>query len=430
MNDAEVDERKRQLRIRRMIHGEERETRLNKDAADERSLPRVAQVVETLTMGGAENLAVRIANGLAARGYEAHLVVVTGPGVLSDRVDSAVKLHYLGFERSSIRNPFAFVRSLFDGRRRLGGLLSKLNVHVAQTHLPGANFLGLLLTYGTGMRVVPTVHNNREFDYGDKDNPLLLRLRKWAYGAMISRCAGMVAVSRAVKASLEAELGTSPVEAERIHVVTNGVSLPDPLPEHEVREIRARYGIADGTVFALSAGRLSEQKNFADLVRVAALLRDRGCTVHFVVAGEGPLHDELETAISTVGLGSVVTLAGNVVDLERVMGAADVFVTTSLWEGLPLVLLEAMACGLPSVGFAIDGVVEILSDGVQGRVVPAGDVVSMTDALETVLTNADLRTAYGNASRELVGNTYNFETLLDRLADVYAAVVGDGVEGS
>lgn len=394
------------------------------DAVSGPTRPHVAQVVETLTMGGAENLAVRIANGLASRGYNSHLVVVTGPGVLAERVDPDVGLHYLGFERSSIRKPAAFARSLVQGRRRLGGILTDLGVEVAQTHLPGANFLGLLLTFGTGVRVVPTVHNNREFDYGAKDNPLLLRLRKRAYHAMIKRCAGMVAVSAAVKTSLEGELRLGPAEADRIHVVTNGVRVPDPLPADEVREIRARYDIGDDTVFVLGAGRLSEQKNFADLVRVASRLQERGRDVRFVVAGDGPLRVDLEAAIAAAGLGAFVTLAGNVNDLERVMGAADIFISTSLWEGLPLVLLEAMACGLPPVCFAIDGVAEIVTDGVQGCLVPVGDVEVMADALESLLQEPDLRTSYGAASRELVEVSYDFETLLDRLVEVYAGVVG------
>ena len=388
--------------------------------------PRVAQIVETMTMGGAETLAVRIANGLAARGYESHLVVVTEPDLLSDRVDPAVGLHYLGFERSSIRRPLAFARSLVVGRRRLGGLLRDLGVEVAQTHLPGANFLGLLLAYGTGLQVLPTVHNNREFDYGAKDNPLLFRLRKRAYRKMLDRCAGMVAVSAAVKASLEDELRLRSAKAERIHVVTNGVRVPDPLSEDVVRKIRTRYGIEGGTVFVLGAGRLSEQKNFADLVRVASRMRNRGRDVRFVVAGDGPLRGDLEAAIAEADLGTHMTLAGNVMDLDRVMGAADIFVTTSLWEGLPLVLLEAMACGLPPVCFAIDGTDDILTDGVHGRVVPVGDVEAMAEALDDVMRDPDLKTEYGRASRKLVKTTYNFETLLDRLADVYATVVATG----
>ena len=399
---------------------------MSTDAAAGRAWPRIAQVVETLTMGGAENLAVRMANGLAARGRDSHLVVVTGPGVLSDRVDPAVGIHYLGFERSSIRRPVAFLGSLARGRRKLGGRLADLDVDVAQTHLPGANFLGLLLTFGTAVRVVPTVHNNREFDYGDADNPLLLRLRKRAYRSMVSRCAGLVAVSAAVKASLEDELGLRPAEASRIHVVTNGVRVPDPLPAEEISGIRARYGIAGGTFFVLGAGRLSEQKNFADLVRVASLMKERGCDVRFVVAGDGPLRGELETTIAAAGLDGHVTLAGNVTDLERVMGAADIFVSTSLWEGLPLVLLEAMACGLPPVCYAIDGTNEILADGVQGRVVPVGGVAAMADALEALLSNPGLREEYGEASRGLVRAEYDFETLLDRLGEVYAAVAGAG----
>jgi glycosyltransferase involved in cell wall biosynthesis len=406
-----------------MIHDVEEETRLNAVASTLQRQPRVAQIIETLTMGGAENLAVRIANGLALRGYESHLVVVTGPGVLSSLIDPAVKVHYLGFERCSIKQPIQFIRSLIDGRRRLGTLLSSKGIELAQTHLPGANFLGLLLTFGSVVRVVPTVHNNREFDYGEKSNFLLLGLRKWAYKSMVTRCAGVVAVSAAVKASLKIELGTREKDAKRIHVVTNGVSLPGPLSDDEKSEIRARYGVGKDTVLVLSAGRLSDQKNFSDLIKVASRIRDRGRDIHFVVAGEGPLLAHLESEIASQNLSSIVTLAGNVSDLDRVMSTADIFVSTSLWEGLPLVLLEAMAAELPPVGYAIDGIDEILTDGVQGRVVPISDVQAMADSLDSMIQRPDDRKKFGSSSRRLVKEKYNFEMVLDRLASVYSAVL-------
>lgn len=369
-------------------------------------------------MGGAENLAVRIANGLASRGHRSHLVVTGGPDILAEKVAPDVHIHYLGYERKTIRRPLAFARSLVEGRSRLRYLVTRHELEVVQSHLPGANFLGLLLTWGGGVSVFPTVHNNREFDYGDLDSALLRSLRKRAYRMMVDRCAGLVAVSEAVKTSLGVELALDAERLRRIHVATNGVHVPDPLPPAEIRAVRDRFTLGPDDVLVLSAGRLAEQKNFVDLVRTAAQL-DGSARLRFVVAGDGPLRGDLEQQIAASGLDSTITLVGNVTDLDRLMGAADIFLTTSLWEGLPLVMLEAMACGLPVVGYAIDGIDEIVSNDIHGHVVPVGDIAALAGALEGMAASTELRDRCGRASRELVRRAYSIDRLVTDLIAIY-----------
>ncbi|MFN2369679.1 MAG: glycosyltransferase [Candidatus Krumholzibacteriia bacterium] len=159
----------------------------------------VAQFIETMNVGGAEHLAVKVAGALAARGHASHLIVATGPGPLSARIDPAVRTHYLGFVRASVRNPAAFAWSVGRGLRRLGSVIRAEGVEVVQTHLPGANFWGLVLALRGVCGVVATVHNNEEFRYGDDDSRILRSARRAAYGQIVRRC-GVVAVSAAVNA--------------------------------------------------------------------------------------------------------------------------------------------------------------------------------------------------------------------------------------
>ncbi|MBK9471393.1 MAG: glycosyltransferase [bacterium] len=111
---------------------------------------------------------------------------------------------------------------------------------------------------------------------------------------------------------------------------------------------------------------MEEQKNFSDLIAAAAILKRAGTKFQLVIAGEGPLRSSLESAIARNGLGNEVHLPGVVGELPALFLAADLLVFPSLWEGLPLVLLEAMGAGLPVVGNDIDGVREIVEDGQQG----------------------------------------------------------------
>lgn len=378
----------------------------------------VAQFIETMNVGGAEHLAVTVANALAGRGRASHLIVATGPGPLSGRIDPAVRVHYLGFVRASVRNPLAFAWSVGKGLRRLGGIVRRENIAVAQTHLPGANFWGLVLALRGVCGVVATVHNNEEFRYGAHDNRVLRSARRAAYGQIVRRC-GVVAVSAAVKESLVRQLRLDGALAARIAVVPNAVPLPAPLSAADRALERERWGVAPGEVLLLAAGRFTAQKNFGDLVEAARRLAAAGVAFRLVIAGDGEERPALQARAAAAGLADRVLLPGNLADLDRVMGAADVFVMSSLWEGLPLVLLEAMAAGLPVAAYAIDGVREVVSDGASGLTVPAGDAAALADALAALATDPELRQRLGAGAGAVVRERYSFDALVDGLEACY-----------
>lgn len=383
----------------------------------------VAQLIESVTMGGAENLAVRIANALADQGHRSHLIVLGGPDILSGKISDQVQAHYLHFSRASIKNPPAFVRSLGHGFGLLKSVLLENGIQVLQTHLPGSNFWGLLLTLRGWQSVLATIHNNQEFRYGDADNPLRAALRKEAYKMILRRCAGTVAVSDEVKTSLIRDLGAGQGAARRIGVVTNGVAIPALLDPQDKQKIRASLGIADDRVFILAAGRLSDQKNFMDMVLAAAQLRRTCPGFRLVICGEGEHRPALEKAVAQHDLGDHVSLPGNRTDLDTLMQAADVFAMSSLWEGLPLVLLEAMAAGLPAVGFDIKGVDEIIAPGSNGLTAPTGDTTALAACLQQMITDPEGRHRMGAGARQLIRDNYNFEDLVRKLVGLYQEAV-------
>ncbi len=382
----------------------------------------VAQLVETMTMGGAENLAVRIANALAAEGHQSHLIVVTEQDILSDRVHPDVKVHYLGFWRSSIRNPFAFVASLARGLNLLTSVIKSEKIQVLQTHLPGANFWGLLLEIKNICPVYATIHNNQEFRYGSHDNPMLAFFRKTAYKQILNRCHGTIAVSEKVKTSLVQDLSVGPKAAARVSVVANGVEIPALLSSDEKTNIRTELKVPQGSPFILAAGRFSDQKNFEDLVAAAGLLHQREECFHLVIGGEGEHRVALESQIQALGLTDVVSLPGNLVNLNKVMLAADVFTMSSLWEGLPLVLLEAMAAGLPGVAYGIPGIEELIVPGENGMLAQVGQPESLADGLAVVLQDSSKRFKMGQAGRQFVMQSYNFQGVIEKLTELYLDV--------
>ncbi len=373
-------------------------------------------------MGGAERLAVHIANARAAAGHPSFLYVMSGEGELSASVAGAVHTRYLGYARASIANPPAFAASVARGWRLLSRQLARDGIEVVQSHLPGANFWGLLLQWRGACPVVPTIHNNLEFRYGRDDQAWRARLRRRAYLALVRRCPAVVAVSAEVRASLGADLGATPAELARVRVITNGVEVPEPLDPALARQALARYGVPAGDPVVLAAGRLTEQKNHVVLLEALLGLRRAGVRCRAVIAGEGPLRAFLERRAEELGVADQVALPGNVQDLGDVMQGADLFVLPSLWEGLPLTLLEAMARGLPVVGTRIAGVAEVVEDGVSGLLVEPGDAAGLTRAIASLLRDPGRRAAFGAAGLEIVRRQHDFARVAAELERLYAEV--------
>ncbi|MBK7048535.1 MAG: glycosyltransferase family 4 protein [bacterium] len=380
----------------------------------------VAQFVEVLEAGGAESLAIAIAGSLADRGHDSHLAVVRGGGPFQSRVPATVRFCDLGRPKCEA-GQVARIADFLQTCRDLEDYLRTAQIDVLQTHLPKANFLGLCMAWRGVCRVYPTIHNNREFDYGDNAGVLRRWLRRAGYRAMVGSCSGMVAVSDKVRISLAEQLGLRGRRISRISVVSNGVALPESMGPDRRRAARRRWGVADDAVLIVGVGRLTRQKNFEALIEALGCVSPTSRPWHCIIAGEGDKRLELEELIRRLGLGNQVTLAGLSDHVDELLGAADIFCLTSLFEGLPLVLLEAMAHALPVVAFAIDGVAEVVSDGLNAVTVNVGDNAAFSKALSALIDDDERRVLLGAAGRRLIAERFNFATKVEELLAIYGA---------
>lgn len=372
----------------------------------------VVQLVETLATGGAEKLAVQIASMRARAGDDSYLVTLSGQGPLAVGLDPSVKVFDLGLDPGSV---LVQARTL----ARFLALCRRLRPDALQTHLPRANFFGLFAAMSMKMAIFPTIHNNREFDYGSSRGKLRLALRKRAYQELLRRGRRMIAVSDSVKQAMIGELGLDTSAGDRIAVVPNGVEIPAPLDPQDRAEVRRRFGINSDSVLVAGVGRLTEQKNFPDLVLA---LSDLGGDVppwECIIAGDGPESGALAGVIREAGLTGRVHLPGRVSDVGRLMNAADIFCMPSLWEGLPLALLEAMAVGLPIAAYAIDGIKEVVRDGGTGRLVKVGDTVELAAALRELMLTPQLRSEWGREARRVARRDFALDRMIERLGEIY-----------
>lgn len=199
-----------------------------------------------------------------------------------------------------------------------------------------------------------------------------LRLYHWLESRMLRRFKLVCAVSPLIVTRL-LEGG---LDAGHVRRVNNGIDTSRFRPRAEARKANRLNHLRIGT-----AARLSPEKNLGLLIRAVAECRDRGLDIHLDIVGDGPQRDELQALAGRLGLGHQVSLSGCVDSLAEWYPDLDAFVLPSLREGMPMSILEALACGCPVIASDVGAVNELL-DGIAGcRVVPPGDLEALVQAL-------------------------------------------------
>jgi glycosyltransferase involved in cell wall biosynthesis len=149
--------------------------------------------------------------------------------------------------------------------------------------------------------------------------------------------------------------------------------------------------------------------------------------VQFLFAGDGELRRAMEAEVARMSLGQVVHLVGWHRDIAEIMRCLDVFVLTSLWEGLPRVYLEALASGVPVVGTRVDGAVEVVAEGVNGYLVGPGDMRAMADRVLSLLANPDERRRMGAQGQRLPAE-FDIRSMVRQQEREYERLLADLVE--
>lgn len=211
------------------------------------------------------------------------------------------------------------------------------------------------------------------------------------------------------------------LDPRRTSVVHNGIELPAAPPAPGA--FRAELGIDAGVPLALSVGRFHAQKDQRTLLDAwSRVIASRPDAV-LALIGSGPQEGDLRAQAVALRTGDSLRFVPPRSDLAPAYVDADAFVLSSLWEGLPYVILEAMAYGTPVVSTSVDGIPEAISTPDIGRLVPPQDSAALAEAiLSTLVLTPEARTAQTAVARERVATEFSLDTMVERLADVYAHV--------
>jgi glycosyltransferase involved in cell wall biosynthesis len=330
---------------------------------------------------------LRLAEAFRARGHD---VVPVGPARGRGWLGQLFRDRGFETETFSLRHPLDW-----SCARGLAAVFRRRRVDVVHSHEFTMAVFGCAAARMAGLPHIITMHGSQTM------------MTKWrrraALRAAFRFSDAVVAVSQDTKRHLDERLGLG---RQAVRVIQNGVTVQ---PGNRDR-VRHELGVRPHELLVLASGSLVERKGHAVLIRALASLDGRA-PWRLALAGQGREQGALEELARALGVPDRVHIMGFRDDMGDVLAAADIFAMPSLWEGLPLALLEAMAAGKAIVASATSGIPEAVTAEREGLLSVPGDVAGLAAALERVLGDASLRDRLGMAAAARAAREFSFDAM-------------------
>ena len=363
----------------------------------------VLQLIDGLNIGGAEILLRDLSVGLAQRGFRVSIGYST-PGPL------AYDLKELGLPVTRLPRVMRIDPILFSGMIRL---MRQDLPQIVHTHLFKSDFHGRLAARIAGVPVVvSTLHS---IDRWAQKRPLG-NLYGWT-----SRFADrIIAVSDDVK---KFHMANTAVDEAKFVTIENGIDVPRFARQSVIGQaIRKEFNL-DGSALVFGIiGRLTPPKDHRVFLQAAALILQRMALARFLIVVDGPLRNDLESYAHELGIQNSVIFTGIRRDIPAVLAALDVLVISSLWEGIPVTLLEGMAASLPVVGTRVGSIPDVVT-GETAVLVQPSDPAAIAQACLRLANDQELRLRMGQAGLKRVIAYYSIDAMIDRTTALYAELL-------
>jgi len=353
--------------------------------------------ITDLDRGGAERALVQLVLNLDRHDWDPAVICLGPPGVLVETLETAgIPVVCLNARNllSAPRVLWALTREL---RRRKPALV--------QTFLFHANILGRIAARMAGVKVVIS-----GIRVAERRNRWHGRIDRWTNHLVNTN----VCVSRGVA---EFSATVSGLDRQKLFIIPNAVDA-DKFVGIQAADLTS-LGIPSGSRVFISVGRLESQKGFDVLVEAISLCDSLPADVYFLIVGDGPELASLRHQVESHGLLGRIRFAGRRDNLPELLAASMAFILSSRWEGMPNVVLEAMAAGLPIITTNVEGTDELVQDGVNGVVVAAAQPDALRGAIESVLARPDFVRAAGMASQAIAVKEFTPHSVASSYAEIY-----------
>lgn len=364
---------------------------------------KIVYLINGLGSGGAEMMLYRLLERIDRQAYQPSVITLLElKGPLQEKIEA------LGIDVYPLR-----IKSKLDFRSigRLYQMLKTLKPDILHTQLFAADIIGRLI--GKILRVPVVITSIRNIYYGGFGRYFLFKLTEW--------CADRTTFVS--KAALERFVELKVVPEEKAVLIYNGLN-----PECYYRSAgrqdklarRKELALPEEGNLILAVGSLTNQKGYGVLLKALRLLILKEASFTALIVGSGPLKKDLEAEAADLGLQGRVFFPGRADNVAELMAAADLLVLASLWEGLPGVVLEAMASELPVVATAVGGTPELVEEGRSGYLVPPGEAEELAAALEKLLNLPErVRLDLGRAGRKIVEEKFSLDKMVKAYEELY-----------
>jgi len=409
----------------------------------------IAHIIPSIGMGGAQRQLVLLLKNRSPAYHHRVVVIFSGDSFFAPEVqESGVPISYVGSEvgrrrfepppgRRSLRAAFWSVLALagnsFPVCREIVKVTSQLSAldprpDVVHCWLLFANLVGSIAARLVGVPLVITSIRNIQSQvvYNYYHEP---RWQRTLERATVPLATAIIANSASVALDYRTFAGAP---AEKVITVPNGVdgNALSPITPGERGKLRRTLGLNDGDLVVGTVARLAKEKDFETFLRAIEIARRR-LPLRVIIAGEGPLRAHLESFAADRGLADVVQFLGGRKDVVALIQCYDVFLLTSIIEGMPNVVMESQLLGVPVVATKAGGTVDLIRDGETGLLAPVGDHEHLASGIVRLFTETGLRDRISLRARDQIRNNYTVEQFVARTEDVYRRLTSkDGCGGS
>lgn len=367
------------------------------DAPDKIS---VMQVIYSLRIGGSEKLALDISSNVDPVRFRPSVCALDEDGDLAQELE-AEKIEHCVLHRKGIE---------FDILRRLYRLFKKNRVKVVHTHHFTQLFYAALPARWAGARIIHTEH---EF-FSYLENGFTRAMIR----PLLRLCDRMTVVGPEVADYFVRTIG---IPEKRVMIVPNGVDIAAFDCDREAA--RAELGLSPHDVVIGTVGRLEPEKDQATLLEAFRQVKGGNRPIRLLIVGDGRMAGELKSQAERIGVSDRTLFLGYRRDIPKLLAAMDVFVLSSIREGLPISLIEAMAARRPVVASDIGSIKDLVQDGRNGVLVPSGDAVSFGKVLQRLIENRELREGLGEGGHRTVEASFSLSTMIRTYEDLYCSVL-------
>jgi sugar transferase (PEP-CTERM/EpsH1 system associated) len=373
---------------------------------------KICVVVPRLTGGGISQCVVDLTNGLVDAGLHPIVVCLERMGYVAEKICSRdVKI--IGPLKRRGNDPAAPFR--------LAAILKEHRSDVVHCHNWGGLVDTVLAAKLAGM--TPVLHTQHGLDYGFKDSPDHLRSRLRTVLKSLA-CRGVARVATVSQEVAQMVTREWRVPASRVSVVHNGVRVPPPDEGHEVRaRWRHELGVDESDILIGTVATFRPVKDLHTMLEAMSLVAKETSRARLVLLGTGPLKQDLEAAVERLGLGAVVRFPGWRRDASQLLPALDVFVLSSLSEGISLALLEAMAAGVPVVATGVGGNPEVIREPSCGVLVPPRSPRELAHAILSLIDDSTRRGELSVGGRRRVEAAFSLKRMVKDYVGLYTSIM-------